>query len=156
MKIVKRNIILIIFLLLLINFLSCKFIEKQYLSEEDEYEDEITTITSDNEDDLRDALLILEKFGGIIYINTPVINIKKQTSLSIKGSIQGGIVGIEQENGEYPSLNFKEQRDTSTATDYIAGLLITGSNKLFQNLIIENAGTNGIDVSGQKIILIIL
>ena len=149
MKIVKRNIILIIFLLLLINFLSCKFIEKQYLSEEDEYEDEITTITSDNEDDLRDALLILEKFGGIIYINTPVINIKKQTSLSITGSIQGGIVGIEQENGEYPRLNFKEQRDKVTLL-YMAGLTITGSNKLFQNLIIENAGTNGIDVSGQK------
>ena len=78
MKIVKRNIFLIILLLLLIDFFSCKFIEKQYLSEEDEYEDEITTITSDNEDDLRDALLILEKFGGIIYINTPVINIKNK------------------------------------------------------------------------------
>ena len=76
MKIVKRNIFLIILLLLLIDFFSCKFLEKQYLSEEDE--DEITTITSDNEDALRDALLILGKFGGTIYINTPVINIKNK------------------------------------------------------------------------------
>ena len=115
----------------------------------DEEEDVITTITSDDEKALRDAILILWKFGGIIYIDTPEINIRTQTTLSIKGSFSGGIIGIQQPNGEYPRLNFKEQRDGVTLL-YMAGIEITASNKLIKNIIVENAGTAGIFISGQK------
>ena len=135
--------------LFLFQYISPKFLENQSFSEE---EDVIATITEDDENALREALLILWKSGGIIYIDTPEINIKKQESLSIKGTYEGGIVGIKQENGEYPRLNFKEQRDSVTLL-YMSGISITGSNKLIKNLIIENAGTTGISISGQKNII---
>ena len=132
--------------LFLFQYISPKFLENQSFSEE---EDVIATITEDDENALREALLILWKSGGIIYIDTPEINIKKQESLSIKGTYEGGIVGIKQENGEYPRLNFKEQRDSVTLL-YMSGINIIGSNKLIKNLIIENAGTTGIFISGKK------
>ena len=142
----KNLSIFIIFLFIFsLDCFLCRVVEKQSLSEEDV----ITTIKEDDESALRDALLILWKFGGIIYIDTPVINVKKQETLSIKGSFQGGIIGIKQENGEYPRLNFKEQRDTVTYL-YMPGLSLDGSNKLIQYLIIENAGTVGISINGQK------
>ena len=146
MQTIKLNIFLTILIILCLDLFSCKFLENKSLSEE---EDVITTIKEDDESALRDALLILWKFGGIIYIDTPVINIKKEEGLTIKGAFEGGIVGIQQENGEYPILNFKEQRDTTTLL-YVAGLSIDGSNKLIKNLIFENAGTTGISVNGQK------
>ena len=139
-KIIKR----IIFIAFILTF--SKTLENQSFEEE---EDIITTITNDNESALRDALLILWKFGGIIYIDTPVINIKNKESLSIKGSYEGGIIGIKQSNGEYPRLNFKEQRDTSSLL-YMAGIILIGSNKIINNIIIENAGTTGIYINGQK------
>ena len=114
--------------LFLFQYISPKFLENQSFSEE---EDVIATITEDDENALREALLILWKFGGIIYIDTPEINIKKQESLSIKGTYEGGIVGIKQENGEYPRLNFKEQRDSVTLL-YMSGINIIGSNKLIK------------------------
>ena len=114
--------------LFLFQYISPKFLENQSFSEE---EDVIATITEDDENALREALLILWKFGGIIYIDTPEINIKKQESLSIKGTYEGGIVGIKQENGEYPRLNFKEQRDSVTLL-CVSGINIIGSNKLIK------------------------
>jgi len=143
-----RNIILFsLFLILILDSISCKFLSSKSLS--DEEEDVITTIKSDDEKALRDAILILWKFGGIIYIDTPVINIKTQTSLAIQGSFSGGIIGVQQPNGEYPILNFKEQRDGATLL-YIAGLKVNASNKIIKNIIVENAGTVGISISGQK------
>ena len=115
----------------------------------DEEEDVIATIKSDDEKALRDALLILWKIGDIIYIDTPVINIKTQTALVIQGSFSGGIAGVQQPSGEYPILNFKEQRDGATLL-YIIGLKINASNKIIKNIIVENAGTVGISISGQK------
>ena len=114
--------------LFLFQYISPKFLENQSFSEE---EDVIATITEDDENALREALLILWKSWGIIYIDTPEINIKKQESLSIKGTYEGGIVGIKQENGEYPRLNFKEQRDSVTLL-YMSGINIIGSNKLIK------------------------
>ena len=87
MKSISKRIICIYLLILSINFSSNKVLEE-------EEEDIITTITTDNESALRDALLILWKFGGIIYIDTPIINIKEQTSLSIKGTLEGVIIGV--------------------------------------------------------------
>ena len=65
----KRVAFIFLLFLLSYNYVSNKFLEKESFSEEDV----ITTITSDDESALRDALLILWKFGGIIYIDTPVL-----------------------------------------------------------------------------------
>ena len=146
MKYIKNKIFVFLSISLIIfNSYLCKSLENEY-SEDD---DVIATITSDNESALRDALLILWKFGGTIYIDTPVINIKQQESLTIKGSILGSIIGIKQSNGEYPRLNFIEQRDISSLL-YVPGITLTGSNILISYLIIENAGTTGIFIDGQK------
>ena len=59
------------------------------------------------------------KKGGYIYIDTPIITIT-QGSLSITGTLEGGIIGIKQPNGEYPRLNVKEQRDS--ASIYTSGV----------------------------------
>ena len=147
MKALTNIILFSLFLILILDSISCKFLSSKSLS--DEEEDVITTIKSDDEKALRDAILILWKFGGIIYIDTPVINIKTQTSLAIQGSFSGGIIGVQQPNGEYPILNFKEQRDGATLL-YIAGLKVNASNKIIKNIIVENAGTVGISISGQK------
>ena len=140
-----NSIFLLYLSLFSFQYISSKLFENQSFSEEEV----IATITTDDEEALRDALLILWKFGGIIYIDTPVINIKEQTSLSIKGTYEGGIIGLQQANGEYPRLNFKEQRD-SVSLLYMAGIVLIGENKRLQYLIIENAGTSGIYISGQK------
>ena len=45
-------------------------------------DEEITTITSDNETELIEAIKQLNKNGGTIYIDTPVITIKYNISPS--------------------------------------------------------------------------
>ena len=147
MKSLSHIIFISLFLILILDSTFCKFLSSKSIS--DEEEDVITTIKSDDEKALRDAILILWKFGGIIYIDTPEINIKTQTILSIKGSFSGGVIGVQQPNGQYPRLNFKEQRDGVTLL-YMAGIEITASNKFIKNIIVENAGTAGIFISGQK------
>ena len=73
MKFIKNKIFVFLSISLIIfNSYSCKYLENEYGRDDGI----ITIITSDDESALRDALLILWKFGGIIYINTPVINIK--------------------------------------------------------------------------------
>ena len=111
--------------------------------------DEIVTIRSDDESSLREALFILWKLGGVVYIDTPIINIKTPGSLSVTGTMSGGIIGIQQSNGEYPILNFQEQRD-STIENYNSGIDLVGSNKIIRNIIVENAGLYGIFVNGQR------
>ena len=69
--------------------------------------DVISTITKDDESELCDAIKKLNKNGGIIYINTPVINISSKCQVQLSGSKAGGLVGMKQPNGQYPSLNFK-------------------------------------------------
>ena len=129
MKSLSHIIFISLFLILILDSTFCKFLSSKSIS--DEEENVITTIKSDDEKALRDAILILWKFGGIIYIDTPEINIKTQTTLSIKGSFSGGIIGIQQPNGEYPRLNFKDQRDGVTLF-YMAGIEIIASNKFIK------------------------
>ena len=145
---IKRKVLITILLIFSLDLWNSQFIDNNsFLEEEDE--DIITTITTDDESLLRNALLFLWKFGGNIIIDTPIINIKEEGSLSITGTLDGGIIGIQQPNGEYPRINFKEQRDSADIL-YEPGIDILGSNKLIKNLIIENAGTSGINISGQK------
>ena len=136
----NQKILFLIFLLSLgLNYITC----------ESEKIEEIVTITSDDESTLRNAMFQLWKLGGIVYIDTPVINIKTPGSLSVTGTISGGIIGIRQPNGEYPRLNFKEQRD-STKEYYNSGIDVVGSNKIIKNIIVENVGHYGIFVNGQR------
>ena len=134
------------FFLLILFFcsFSCKNLKNTLLSEEKI----ITTITSDDESALKEAVFDLWKLGGYIYIDTPVITLV-QGSLSITGILEGGLIGIKQSNGEYPRLNFKDQKESSSFV-YSHGIDVVGSNKKIQNLIIENAGSFGIFINGQK------
>jgi len=144
--------IFFISILFILNFYTfhCKNLKSRGLSEEKEEkeEKEITIITSDDEQALKEATFYLWKLGGYIYIDTPVITIK-EGSLSITGTLKGGIIGIKQSNGEYPRLQFIEGRKDSTIP-YSHGVDVVGSNKRIQNIIIENAGSFGLFINGQQ------
>ena len=107
---------LFLLIILYLDLTSFKTTEGISLFEEKEEKDEkvIATIRTDDESELKKALFYLYKLGGIIYIDTPVINFKDYGSLSVTGTLEGGIIGIKQSNGEYPILNFQAQRDNST------------------------------------------
>ena len=145
----KSPIISIVFLLTIsLDLVQSKFFTKNLLSFGTE--DEIATITKDDESALREALNTLNNKGGTIYIDTPVINIKKKEKLQLTGSNPGGIVGIKQSNGEYPRIDFKESRDAGAA---LRAVQITGSNQFVKYLILENSGGNAIYIKGSKNII---
>ena len=114
------------------------------------YEDEIAKITEDKESALREAINILNKNGGTIYIDTPVINIKTKDKIKLTSTNPGGIVGIKQANGEYPRIDYKQSRDIGATNRAIE---ISGSNQFIKYLIIENSGRNGIYILGPKNII---
>jgi hypothetical protein len=117
--------------------------------DEDEKEDEIATITSDDEYSLFDAIDILNEKGGNVYIDTPEINIAERP-IMITGKKAGGIIGIKQKNGEYPRINFKNAEDIKF---YSSGIIISGNNQQIKNLIIENSKGNGISIFGGQNLL---
>jgi hypothetical protein len=138
------------FLLLSFNIFSCKFIDKNIKFKSFVDDDEIVTITTDDEFQLVNAIEELNEKGGTIYIDTPVINMYKTTSLTIGGRLPGGIIGIRQSNGEYPRINFQENyRDEL----FFSGINIYGSNKFIEYMIIENSLSYGITVIGDSNIL---
>ena len=135
---------LVIFSLIL--FLSLyKVLNKNLISFNEK--DEIATITEDNESALREAVNTLNKNGGTIYINTPVINIKTKDKIQLTSSNPGGIIGVKQANGEYPRIDFKQSRDAGAA---VRAIQITGSNQFIKYLILENSGGNAIYIKGSK------
>ena len=107
----------------------------------------IKTITSDSESDLKSAISTLNKQGGVIYINTSVINISSTSTLTLSGTISGGIVGMKQSDGTYPRIDFKKARKAGSTA---RGFTVSGSNLYMKYLIIENAGDNGIWVCGSN------
>ena len=107
----------------------------------------ITTINSDNQNELISAVSKLNKNGGVIYINTAIINISSKSTINLSGSKSGGIVGKKQPNGAYPRISFKKARDAGSTA---RGFTISGSNKYMKFLTIEHAGDNGIWISGAK------
>ena len=135
---------LIIFLFIF-NSISCKFMDKSFISLADP--EAIVTITNDSQSELLDAIAKLNKNGGTIYIDTPVINISQKSAIRITGSIAGGLVGVQQSKGEYPRIDFKTARDAK-ANNY--GFYIQGTNQFIKYLIIENAGHQGIYITGSK------
>ena len=130
----------IIFILSIFSFY-CQNLKSRKLLEENV----ITTITSDDELALTQATKQLWKTGGYIYIDTPVITIS-QKDVDIGGNLEGGIIGVQQPNGEYPILDCKLLRKKDSG---YFGLSIAGNNLKVQNIIIENAPSYGIFVSGK-------
>lgn len=103
----------------------------------------IDIIESDNENALREAIQKQNEEGGIIYINTKIINIYLDKPLELKG-ISGNIIGKKQPNGGYPIINFQKVRDNGS----FISLNVLGSSKSLKYLIIENSGSHGLVVSG--------
>ena len=107
----------------------------------------IATIKSDNEAALLNAVTTLNKNGGVIYINTSIINISSLNTIVLSGTRSGGIVGMKQANGSYPRISFKNARNKGSTA---RGFTITGSNQYMKFLTIEHAGDNGIWINGSK------
>ena len=107
----------------------------------------IAKITSNNEKALIDAVKILNKSGGVIYINTPIIKVSITDTIKLSGSVEGGIIGKQQSGGTYPVIDFKSARNNGSTA---RGFTISGSNQYMKYLMIQNAGDNGIWVSGSK------
>jgi len=107
----------------------------------------VATITSDNEKALLDAVAKLNKSGGVIYINTPIIRVSSLKTINLSGSIAGGIVGKQQSGGTYPVIDFKPARNNGSTA---RGFTISGSNQYMKYLIIQNSGDNGIWINGSK------
>ena len=137
----------ILFAMIILDVFSLKFHEKKFVSFGDD--DEITTITEDDENALIEAIHILNEKGGTIYIDTQIINIKGNILVSMWGEYPGGIIGIRQANGEYPRINYLKTPDQ----ELTSGISIIGSNKFIEYLIVENALYNGISVFGHNNIL---
>ena len=133
-------------LLINIDIFTCKYADKKLKSFVDD--DEITTITKDSESELLDALSILYKNGGTIYIDTPVINLSEDNSIILDGDLPGGIIGIRQPNGEYPRINFSREGPE----DIFNGIIML-SNKFIEYLIVENSINNCITIIGDNNIL---
>ena len=102
------------------------------------------TIDKDSEQDLREAVKFLNKNGGTLYIDTPVININIDSPIELMGEFSGGIIGKKQSNNEYPRIKF-DSKSISQAM-----ISIKGSNKFLKYLIIENSASYGINISGNK------
>ena len=143
----NQYLFVIVILLLALDSLSCKSLHNKFRSLADD--DEIITITEDDDSLLQLALEELKKTGGTIYIDTPIINVKDETELILTGNLPGGIIGIRQPNGEYPIIHFEK-------TDILkidGGFLIEGSNKFIEYIIVENSISYGIIIFGDNNIL---
>ena len=117
------------------------------IDEEGGDDDNSFTIKSDSESELREAIDKINENGGIIYIDTPVINIGEKSALEIKAKKEGSIIGKKQKDDEYPRLDFSKQREKDYEVD---GIILSGSNQLIQNIILEKSNGNGIVVTGEK------
>ena len=72
-------------------------------------EDLIFTIDNDNETSLKEAMEIVNEKGGLIIINTPLITLRNHKKLQLTGLSNSGILGIKQQNGEYPIIYLDTQ-----------------------------------------------
>ena len=141
----KNLIYTILFLLINLDYISCKNLGDNFISFTDD--EIIRTITSDNEDEFIDAIGQLNNNGGTIYIDTSVITLEKNMAVEINGNLPGGIIGIRQSNGEYPRFIF------NLKNQLYSGFNIYGSNKFIEYVIIENSPDNGFSVMGDNNIL---
>ena len=88
----SKKIISFSFLLLfLLETSPCKLLKDSFITLAES--DEIITITKDDEKSLYEAVQTLNKNGGTIYIDTPIINISNKNTLALSGTKAGGLVG---------------------------------------------------------------
>ena len=145
---IKNRIYIALFMIGVLDLFFCKHLENNLISFTDD--EEITTIYADDEHALLDAIDQLNKKGGTIYIDTPIINIYDKVSIPINGQLPGGIIGIRQSNGEYPRINFKQR---TYFEESFPGINIYGSNKFIEYIIIENSPDIGVTIYGDNNIL---
>jgi len=140
-----KSISVFFLLMIIFNSFSSKFLEINPISfAEDEA---IATITTDDESALCEAIQTLNKKGGTIYINTPIINISSKCQITLSGTTEGGIIGVKQSNDEYPRLDFSKARKENPGQP---GIKITGANQFVKYLIIEHSAGKGIWITGNK------
>ena len=136
---IKKLVFTILIMTITFDLFSCKRLVNNFKSF---IENTIDVISSDDESKLMDAIEKLKTNVGNIYINTTVINIKENSIINITGNLHGVIVGIRQDNGEYPRINFINKDGSNS------GINIIGLNKYLQYIIIENAHGDGISIFG--------
>lgn len=142
-----KSFSLFLIILLLSQSSFSKILSFKFYSTQNE-DDIIATIKEDNQSKLIDAINKLNKIGGIIYIDTPVINIDAITRITLNGYTSGGLVGVKQPNGEYPRIDFSKRKEKMKSFSYVlSGIYIIGSHKYIMNLIIENSNSHGIEIN---------
>ena len=133
-----------LFLLILISLVSihCKKLTS--------FSDRGLTITINNEKLFLKLISLCNKFGDIIYVDTPIISISSRDSIILNSTKAGGIIGVKQSDGRYPVIDFKKARNAGSTQ---SGFIISGSNQYIKYLVIENAGDNGIWITGTNNII---
>ncbi len=90
--------------------------------------------------------------GGTVYVQGTSIDCSAQLALSTSNA-NVSIVGVQNSDGSYPVLDFSTFREdyigTSTS-DSAVGIRITGSYYTLQNLIVQKAPDNGIQIKGSS------
>lgn len=103
--------------------------------------------------DIRSAISKAEKAGGgKIYVKGTKIACDGQLALS-KTNANVQIIGVQNADGSYPELdfsNFMAKYIGKASSDAAVGVRISGSNYSLQNLIIEHAPDNGIQIKGKS------
>ena len=110
-------------------------------------------VTVSTYNDLRSAISKAEKAGGgKVYVKGNKIACDGKIVLS-KANANVQIIGVQNEDGSYPELdfsNFMAKYIGKASSDAAAGVRISGSNYTLQNLIIEHAPDNGIQIKGKS------
>lgn len=102
--------------------------------------------------DLLSAISKAEKAGGgKVYVKGQKIAYDGQIALS-KANSNVQIIGVQNADGSYPELdfsNFMAKYVGKASSDAAIGVRISGSNYTVQNLIVEHAPDNGIQIKGK-------
>lgn len=102
---------------------------------------------------LVDAIAAAEDAGGgKVYVQGTSIDCTSQLKLA-KSNANVSIIGLQNNDGSYPVLDFSSFREDYIGTscgDSQVGIRITGSNYTLQNLIVQKAPDNGIQIKGSS------
>ena len=146
------NKILTLFVLFLLNLILIqnKFLDQSLFAQIEE--DLIFTIDNDNETSLKEAMEIVNEKRGLIIINTPLITLRNHKKLQLTGLSNSGILGIKQQNGEYPIIYLDTQiiDNMMPSPKFFSGIELYGANKFLKNIIVENSIGSGIYIKGKN------